>query len=89
MCATISDNNKTYLSGKWIFDDSNVFIVCDVEEKLNEWIKLFRHTLKFHQTLFVIDNCSAESEINKKQDDLSELSRSSLKSFLVGLDTKI
>ena len=39
MCPTIFDNNKAYLSRKWIFDDKNVFIVCDVEGKLNEWIK--------------------------------------------------
>ena len=67
MCPTILENNKTYLSRKWIFDYKNVFIVCDVEGKLNEWIKLFRNTLKFHQTLFIIDDCSAESEINKKE----------------------
>ena len=73
MCPTISDNNKTYLSRKWIFDDNNVFIVCDVEEKLNEWIKLFRNTSKFRQTLFIIDDCYAEGEINKKRDALSEL----------------
>ena len=24
MCPTISDNNKTYLSRKWIFDDKNI-----------------------------------------------------------------
>ena len=46
--------------------------MCDVEGKLNEWIKLFRSTLKFHQTLFIIDDCSAECEINKKRDALSE-----------------
>ena len=40
LCPTILDN-KTYLSRKWIFDDKNFFIVCDVEGKLNEWIKLF------------------------------------------------
>ena len=39
--------------------DKNVFIVCDVEGKLNEWIKLFKNTL------FIIDDCSAEGEINK------------------------
>ena len=44
MCPTILDNNKTYLSRKWIFDDKNVFIVCDVEGKLNEWIKLFKNS---------------------------------------------
>ena len=64
---TILDNNKTFLSRKWIFDDKNVFIVCDVEGKLNEWIKLFTNTLKFSQTLFIIHDCSTEGQINKKK----------------------
>ena len=71
MCPTILDNNKTYLPRKWIFDDKNVFILCDWEGKLNEWIKLFKNVLKCHQTLFIIDDCSAEGEINKKQDAFS------------------
>ena len=62
LCPAISDN-KTYLSRKWIFDDKNVFIVCDVKGKLNEWIKLFKSALKGQQTLFIIDDCSAEGEI--------------------------
>ena len=65
LCPTILDN-KTYLSRKWIFDDKNLFIVCDIEGKLNAWIKLFKNALKGHQTLFIIDDCSAEGEINKK-----------------------
>ena len=65
-CPTILDN-KTFLSRKWIFDDKNILIVCDVEGKLNEWIKLFKSMLKGHQTLFIIDDCSAEGEINKKE----------------------
>ena len=69
LCPTILDN-KTYLSRKWIFDDKNVFIVCDLEGKLNEWIKLFKSALKCHQTLFIIDDCSAEGEINRKRDAL-------------------
>ena len=77
MCPTILNNNKTYLSRKWIFDDKNIFIVCDVEGKLNEWIELFINALKFHQTLFIIDDCSVEGEINTKQDVLSELACSS------------
>ena len=72
LCPTISDN-KTYLSRKWIFNNKNVFTVCDVEGKLNEWIRLFKGALKGHQTLFIIDDCSAEGEINKKRDGLSEL----------------
>ena len=44
--------------------------MCDVEGKLNEWIRLFKDTVKGHQTLFIIDDCSAEGEINKKRDAL-------------------
>ena len=65
LCQTIS-NNKMYLSRKWVFDDKNVFIVRHIQGKLNEWIKLFKSALKGHQTLFIIDDCSAEGEINKK-----------------------
>ena len=39
LCPTILDS-KMYLSRKWIFDDKNVFIVCDLEGKLNDWIKI-------------------------------------------------
>ena len=72
MCPTIL-GNKTYLSRKWILDDKNVFIVCDVEGKLNEWIKLFKNMSKGYQTLFIINDYSAEGEINKERDALSEL----------------
>ena len=81
LCPRILDK-KTYLSRKYnyknvSFDYKNVFIVCDVEGRLNEWIKLIKSTLKGHQTLFIIDDCSEEGEINKKRDALSELAFSS------------
>ena len=47
--------------------------MCDLEGKLNEWIKFFKNTLKGYYTLFIIDDCSAEGEIIKKRDALSEL----------------
>ena len=72
LCPTILDN-KTYLSRKWIVDDKNIVIVCDLEGKLNEWINLFKNTLKGYQTLLNIDDCSAEDQINKKQNALLEL----------------
>ena len=72
LCLMILDN-KTYISRKWILDYKNIFIVCDVDGKLNEWIKLCKNTSKGHQTLFVINDCSAEGEIIKKRDALSEL----------------
>ena len=45
LCPTILDN-KTYLSRKWIFDDKNVFIVCDVKGKLNEWDQIIQGHVK-------------------------------------------
>ena len=66
LCLGILDNKK-YLSRRWIFDYKNVFIVCDLEGKLNEWINLFKNALKGHQTLFIIDDCSAEGEIKKNE----------------------
>ena len=55
-----------------------MFLLCvTFKGKLNEWIRLFKGMLKGHQTLFIIDDCSAEGEINKKQDALSELAFSS------------
>ena len=53
ICPTILDN-EMYLSRKWIFDYKNVFIVCDVEGKLNEWIKLFKRALKGHHCLLLM-----------------------------------
>ena len=90
LCPTVLDN-KTYLSRKWIFDYKNVFIVWDVEGKSNEWIRLFKSTLKGHQALFIIDDCSAEVEINKKRDSLSELAFSGRHKnhSLMGLNTEI
>ena len=60
--------NKTYLSRKWIINNKNIFVICEVEGKLNEWIKLFKNMLEK-----TIDDCSAEGEINKKRGALSEL----------------
>ena len=44
LCPTILDD-KIYLSRKWILYDKDAFIACDVEGRLNEWIKLFKNTL--------------------------------------------
>ena len=41
-----------------------------MEGKLNGWIKLYKKALKGYQTLFIIDDCSAECEINKKNEML-------------------
>ena len=51
--------------------------MCEVKGKLNEWIRLFKNTLKANHPLFIINDCSAEGELNKKRDALSELAFSS------------
>ena len=66
-----------------VVDDKNVIIVCDIEGRLNEWIKLFKNALKGYETLFIIDDCSGEGEINKKRDALLELAFSSRHSLWV------
>ena len=58
---------KQNITTIFILDDKNVFIVCDVEGKLNEWIRLFKDMLKGSQTLFIIDDCLAEGKINKSE----------------------
>ena len=50
-----------------------MFLLCGMEGKLNECIKLFKNTLKGYQTLFIIDDFSAEGKMDKKRDALSEL----------------
>ena len=50
-----------------------MFLSCVTWQELYEWIILFENTLKGHQTLLVIDDCSAEGEINKKREALSGL----------------
>ena len=66
LCPTVK-YNKTYLDRNWIFEDDDVFLVYDIEGNLNVWIKTFTHLYSGHETLFIIDDCSAEGEINKKK----------------------
>ena len=44
--------------------------MCDVNGLLNEWVKLFKNASKGYETLFIIDDWSAEDEISKKLDAL-------------------
>ena len=53
LCPTISENKTYPVSRNCILDDKNVFIVCEVEGKLDEWIRSFKNMLKGHQTLAV------------------------------------
>ena len=61
LCPTMLDN-KTYLSRKWIVNDKNVFIVCDMEGKLNEWTKSFKDMCCGHTAIFLLHKLSKTSK---------------------------
>jgi hypothetical protein len=66
--------NKTYLNSKFIWQDDNVFIV-NPQDKLNECLEYYFNLFKSPETntLFIIDDCSAEKSIVKKRQTLSKL----------------
>ena len=76
-------NNKTYLRRKWLFNDpEHVFLVDPKEfcskskDPLNDTLKAFFEIIgkvDESQVLFLVDDCSAEKGMKKKQQMLSEL----------------
>ena len=75
--------NQTYLKRTWLFNDpEHVFLVDPKEfvpkskDPLNDTLKVFFETigkLDKSQVFFLIDDCSAEKVMTKKQQMLSEL----------------
>ena len=75
--------NNTYLKHTWLFNDpEHVFLVDPKElftkskDPLNDTLKVFFETigkLDKSQVVFLIDDCSAEKGMKKKQQMLSEL----------------
>ena len=72
MSNNFGETKRTFLGNGFLTIRTFLF-VSPQREIINEWIRLFKNALKGHQTLFIIDDCSAEGEINKKRDALSEL----------------
>lgn len=71
-CPTIK-HNKTYLERGFIWTDDNVFVV-NPNGKLSEYLEYFYNIFEdAGDTLFIIDDCSAEKDIVKKRQALSKL----------------
>ena len=70
-CPTIQ-HNKTYHEREFILKDKDVFIV-NPGNKLNECLEYYYELMKGYETLFIIDDCSAEKDIVKKRNALSML----------------
>lgn len=70
-CTTLK-YNKSYKETKFVWTDDNVILV-DPSNKLNECLEYFYKLCEGTQTLFIIDDCSAEQEMVKKRKTLSKL----------------
>ena len=70
-CPTFK-HNKTYHDRRFIFTDNGIFIV-NPGSKLNECLEYYYDLMKGYETLFIIDDCSAEKDIVKKRNTLSML----------------
>ena len=68
MCGVLS----TYYDHRFIFKDNQIFIV-NPGNKLNECLEHYYDLMKGYETLFIIDDCSAEKDIVKKRNTLSML----------------
>ena len=71
LCPTIRWN-KTYLERSWVWKDDYVFLFEPSGDLLNPIEKLGKH-LANEETLFIIDDCIAESELDKARSVLLRL----------------
>ena len=70
-CPTFK-HNKTYHERRFILKDNRIHIV-NPDNKLNECLEYYYDLMKGNETLFIIDDCSAEKDIVKKRNTLSML----------------
>jgi len=70
-CPTLH-NNRAYRERKFIWSDENVIIV-NPSDRLSECLEYYYKLFENRQTLFLIDDCSAERDIVKKRNSLSKL----------------
>ena len=68
-CPTVR-HNKTYQDRGYIWTDDNIYI-ANPRDKLNELLEYFYNQFQGEETLFIIDDCSAEKDIVKKRNTLS------------------
>ena len=71
LCPTLRWN-KTYLERSWVWKDDYVFLFEPSGDLLNLIEKLGKH-LANEETLFIIDDCIAESELDKARGVLLRL----------------
>lgn len=71
LCPTIADN-KTYQNCLFLWVDDCVFLI-DPKDKLLSYIEKLSADLSGSDVLFVIDDCIANEELDKKRSKLTDL----------------
>ena len=71
LCPTVM-KNKTYLEREFLWKDDNIIII-NPKDKLDIWLKKLRELFENVNTLFIIDDCSATEDINKKRKNLADM----------------
>ena len=71
LCPTIK-HNTAYKNRKWVLTDKNVY-AFDPGNRLHEWLRLLYNYFQGEPTLYIIDDCSADKALKKKNEALSML----------------
>ena len=71
LCPTLREN-KTYLECKPLWEDNDIFLI-DPKDELLEWIEKFSDMFRGFETLFILDDCIATNELDKKRTKLLEI----------------
>ena len=70
-CTTLK-YNRSYKNRQFIWTDNEIYLV-NPSDKLNETLEYYYTLFEGTNTLFIIDDCSAEKDIIKKRKTLSKL----------------
>ena len=71
LCPTLRDN-KTYLECLPLWEDDDVFLI-NPKDQLLEYIEKFSDLFCGFETLFILDDCIGDEELDKKRTKLLEL----------------
>ena len=71
LCPTLREN-KTYLECDSLWTDNDIFLI-DPKDQLLEYIEKFSNRFRGFETLFILDDCIATSELDKKRTKLLEI----------------
>ena len=72
ICPTLRENS-TYHDKEWIMNDDKVWL-AEPKDKLYQWIEKLSELLRFVEVLSIIDDITANKDLDKRRHPLLELS---------------